>query len=1336
MGHEKSGKPRRDENRKMKKRGFVRRSITALKESVFARKPGSQAKKKKKKWEDTEQRPAESAGDGVEQETTHHQVVVSDARQALQIELHRSMTARTLDEQVSAKRALRLALNDVIENAAEQRRRTRGYTVFELAALHSHLLDLDATSKRTLRRKIQRILRVIAQDRVSTKSLVEKMGGVVSTYARQRGLTLEHHLRTQRKQPTEPRAEYEVLSEALAELLHSKRVLPNLITTLNYLGSKDKLRVSDAVTGLLVGTVIKTLLNMHSGLAILLSLPKERNAFRRLCVAALLCRVPLFTTRILEVLAALPVINRDFGYLLTVAVLREVDERAEWGSPCCSATPLTPTVEGRQKKKPPAFAALASLLEHELLELRLAVATLFTSLCNAVHLAKDRHGAMWLQAQIFHACRCVIAENPHREERRDTPKAAPVKRKSIVEKSESGDATVCAPLTDLLHDASKLESDDGKRFKISLERFLDSWDARELDDADQCDEEPRGSATRTAILGARLQRAALLLSHDDVDELVEVLSDELEMSCSKPRALITNASDPKLLDLDLTLTARLLTTRLAPEMAAAAAAATTVATTTGDPRVTETSSPPAPSSENHQASSVAVKDHPIYAKYFRMLRMHIPKTAVVLKMSSEGLDPSILDLNPQDPAPLPEGNGAAASWQQQQQQQQQEAPAPAPAVNPLAAMLKARAGGPSTTASSAGAEKPPPVAAAAASAEVPKQQPKKEAGESTSSGSGVALKDDPTYGKYFKQLKLHVPRMAIEAKMAGEGLDPGVLEFDPDKPMPAGKNTQSEGEAKTSKIDKGPPRGCVRPPTKEVRKVFLDLISDARGTWWAPEAPSHRSPEKVPQTHVVVLPHAALDELESVFLKKLEREKDDEAAAAAAAVADMEEYRIESTRRKKAEVRSFARDALGEKRAFALALLLSSLKMIPNVEIVATLEDLDATRLANLAQLGALYNILADADEVSQLTALAATVEEGTANLDELSTLVVDLRRVPRPSAKVRALWLGATLDERVAELHASIAAFAAATDKILESKHLKTILAVVFSVSNFLNHNTARADVGGVKVASLLKLKQTKTTTSHHHCKTLLQFVVKHSNVSASSLRADLPADALRAAYVTALPRYDVKKAIKDLQAERRGVEAEHRALEAEENAAAANAAEIVAAADEKLSRLQLAFDAMDDAVTRVLGHYGEAPTADAEAWIKSIDLFCDEFAHEHKELSDALNRRRKREALIKKQQQREADMKVLNIKRTTAAPEQPGTPRTSSWAGGSSRGRGKLDEAVNIVNDGSALETNPHLPSIDNVSHFQAKIRMRRSLLQQSTRDLAHDSDWNDDDDDDNNN
>jgi hypothetical protein len=45
-------------------------------------------------------------------------------------------------------------------------------------------------------------------------------------------------------------------------------------------------------------------------------------------------------------------------------------------------------------------------------------------------------------------------------------------------------------------------------------------------------------------------------------------------------------------------------------------------------------------------------------------------------------------------------------------------------------------------------------------------------GAAVSTGSDVAIADHPKYGKYFRMLKVGLPRDAIKAKMQHEGMNP------------------------------------------------------------------------------------------------------------------------------------------------------------------------------------------------------------------------------------------------------------------------------------------------------------------------------------------------------------------------------------------------------------------------------------------------------------------------------------------------------------------------------------------------------------------------------------
>jgi hypothetical protein len=112
-----------------------------------------------------------------------------------------------------------------------------------------------------------------------------------------------------------------------------------------------------------------------------------------------------------------------------------------------------------------------------------------------------------------------------------------------------------------------------------------------------------------------------------------------------------------------------------------------------------------------------LKDDEEYQKYFKMMKMGLPKGAAQNAMAKDGKDPAILDLDPEKPLPAAFGK-------------------PGLKVDTI---------------------KP--------------AQP--------------ALKDDEEYQKYFKMMKMGLPKGAAQNSMVKDGKDPAILDLDPEKPLPA-----------------------------------------------------------------------------------------------------------------------------------------------------------------------------------------------------------------------------------------------------------------------------------------------------------------------------------------------------------------------------------------------------------------------------------------------------------------------------------------------------------------------------------------------------------------------
>ena len=141
-----------------------------------------------------------------------------------------------------------------------------------------------------------------------------------------------------------------------------------------------------------------------------------------------------------------------------------------------------------------------------------------------------------------------------------------------------------------------------------------------------------------------------------------------------------------------------------------------------------------------EPKKIALKDHPAYAKYFKMLKMGLPKTSIVHKMKGDGVDVSIIDRDPEELVELEES----------------------------------------------------------------KSEPKK-----------VALKDHPVYAKYFKMLKMGLPKASIVHKMRGDGVDISIIDRDPEELV------ELEGPKDGSKKPATAPGAVSAKQPPRIRKVPL-----------------------------------------------------------------------------------------------------------------------------------------------------------------------------------------------------------------------------------------------------------------------------------------------------------------------------------------------------------------------------------------------------------------------------------------------------------------------------------------------------------------------------------
>ena len=146
-----------------------------------------------------------------------------------------------------------------------------------------------------------------------------------------------------------------------------------------------------------------------------------------------------------------------------------------------------------------------------------------------------------------------------------------------------------------------------------------------------------------------------------------------------------------------------------------------------------------------------LKDDPKYSKYFKMAKMGLPVGAVKNAMVRDGMDPSIMDLDPE---------------------------------KSVASQLNK---------------------------------------DEDIVDVGPPLKDDPTYSKYFKMLKMGLPIGAVTNALIRDGLDGSIMELDPEKSVAYQKAMSTRKVKKKKTPSKAPKKPKVRR-----KKIFWSPIEESK----------------------------------------------------------------------------------------------------------------------------------------------------------------------------------------------------------------------------------------------------------------------------------------------------------------------------------------------------------------------------------------------------------------------------------------------------------------------------------------------------------------------------
>lgn len=218
---------------------------------------------------------------------------------------------------------------------------------------------------------------------------------------------------------------------------------------------------------------------------------------------------------------------------------------------------------------------------------------------------------------------------------------------------------------------------------------------------------------------------------------------------------------------------------------------------------------------------VVAKEHPVYSKYFRMINAGVPKQAVKNKLMQEGLDPDVVDKDPNEMIPR-ETKKAEEPPSAPEEKVEMVALQDHPIYSKYVKMLKV--GLPMGAVKNKMTQEGHDCAVLDKGFTdlVPLNSP------AAGNAAMVAIADHPIYSKYIKMLKVGLPLGAVKNKMTKEGHDASMLDRPPTDLVPLDPTSAAVAPAAIKAAKKSP-----RLRKKKLHWHALDKSKVGRNSVWA-----------------------------------------------------------------------------------------------------------------------------------------------------------------------------------------------------------------------------------------------------------------------------------------------------------------------------------------------------------------------------------------------------------------------------------------------------------------------------------------------------------------------
>ena len=448
--------------------------------------------------------------------------------------------------------------------------------------------------------------------------------------------------------------------------------------------------------------------------------------------------------------------------------------------------------------------------------------------------------------------------------------------------------------------------------------------------------------------------------------------------------------------------------------------------------------------------AILLKDHPVYAKYFKMLKVSIPLGAVKAKMAQEGLDPSVLDQLPNDFYTSPPASAGAKVALSSTSSNDGVALKDHPVYAKYFKMLKVSI--------PLGAVKAK-MAQEGLDPSVLDQGPDSKVGECLSkpeAKDAVPLKEHPIYAKYFKMLKVGLPPPQVKNKMVQEGADPSVLDKDPTEKLSAAANSFGDELAAGTSISSNATKN--QPRKKKMYWKAIEKEAIDKNSLWAND-------ENEDEDIIV-----DEQEFKMLFVESVNSPKKRAATTMSS----------ESNTKSKASKKQVTY-LIDMKRGQNASIALSRIKMsyVEVRENIAMMED----EPFSADQLDFLLEYLPTYEEQQKLKSFKGDMD----SLGQPEKFMLEMSTLDKAAPIIEVLLYKKRFNDRMKETACNVSKVERACDDVKLSKSLKKVMKTILKVGNQMNSDKDN-EAFAFTLDSLLKLQTAKAFDKKT---SILQYVI-----------------------------------------------------------------------------------------------------------------------------------------------------------------------------------------------------------------------------------------------------